>query len=89
MPALIGSWCVQKVLGAKQMFPPVTMGEPPIISHVAMKIGESTIMMHDFYEAAHHDGPSSSFVYVPDVDATCQLAKEAGVPLPTACMHTN
>lgn len=69
---------MQDVLGAKKMFPPVTMGDPEIISHVVMQIGECTIMMHDFYEQGRHEGSSAAFVYVPDVDETCKLANEAG-----------
>lgn len=66
------------MLGAKPLFPPVTMGDPPLVTHITMQIGEATIMMHDYYEHVRYDGPSAAYVYVPDVDATCKLAKEAG-----------
>eukprot|EP00892_Ulva_mutabilis_P005828 jgi/Ulvmu1/3617/UM017_0029.1 len=68
----------EKVLGAKQMCDPVTMGDPAVITHVVMKLGESTIMMNDHFSDEFPRGPAAAFVYVPDVDETCKLAKEAG-----------
>lgn len=71
---------VQRVLGAKLMCDPVTMGDPEVITHAVMKLGDATVMMNDHFSDQCPRGPAGAFVYVPDVDETCKLAKEAGAP---------
>ena len=54
------------------------MGDPEVITHVVMKFGECTVMMNDHFSDQLPRGLGAAFVYVPDVDETCRLAKEAG-----------
>jgi uncharacterized glyoxalase superfamily protein PhnB len=82
---------LQDVLGATPVHgPPMMMGDS--VMHYAMNIGGSTLMLSDVMPGMPEICNNHAYVYVPDVDASCKKAADAGTNLTansvTAFEHT-